>query len=81
MNEATLSHAQHLMEEEKDEVKTMNAMVHYAQVMAIRDRQRQVRGTKRRRGGWLEGLEADTRLVTALAQSPVPAQCSPPLQP
>ena len=36
---AVLSHAEHLMEEEKDEVKHMNHMVQYAKCVAIRDKQ------------------------------------------
>lgn len=36
---ATLSRAQQLLEEEKDEVKRMNQMVQYAKCVSIRDKQ------------------------------------------
>lgn len=39
---ATLSHAKQLLEEEKDEVKRMNQMVQYAKCVAVRDKQIQV---------------------------------------
>lgn len=39
---ATLSRAHQLLEEEKDEVKHMNQMVQYAKCVAVRDKQMQV---------------------------------------
>lgn len=36
---ATLSHAQHLLEEQKDDVKHMNQMVQYAKCVTLRDQQ------------------------------------------
>lgn len=49
---ATLSHAQQLLEEEKDEVKHMNQMVQYAKCMSIRDKQIQVGRGSGRGGGY-----------------------------
>jgi hypothetical protein len=40
---ARLSRANQLLEEEKDEVKHMNQMVQYAKCVAVRDKQMQVR--------------------------------------
>lgn len=40
---STLCHANQLLQEEKDEVKRMNQMVHYAKCMSVRDKQVQVR--------------------------------------
>lgn len=39
---ATMSHAKQLLEEEKDEVKKMNQMVQYAKCVSVRDKQIQV---------------------------------------
>jgi len=39
---STLCHANQLLQEEKDEVKRMNQMVHYAKCMSVRDKQVQV---------------------------------------
>lgn len=42
VDNATLSRAHQLLEEEKDEVKHMNQMVQYAKCVAVRDKQMQV---------------------------------------
>lgn len=64
-NAATLSVARHLLEEQMDEVKEMNAKVQYVKTMAIRDKQ--VKVSEGSAGGGSSGAWSNTSRSNAPA--------------